>query len=148
MFWGCISEHGTGPLITIDGTMDGEQYLTVLKEWLLPELEIAQQLFDGNWQIMQDNAPCHRTLDIREYLAERNVPILDWPPYSPDLNTIENIWNWMKSKMPPVSSQNELTAEFLKIWDSITPEMCANYCSNYDRRLKAVKEAKGRATKY
>jgi hypothetical protein len=51
----CISRHGKGPLITIDGTMDQFQYKEVLENVLLPELEYAKQSFESNWQIMQDN---------------------------------------------------------------------------------------------
>ena len=31
-----------------------------------------------------DNAPAHSALNIRQLLAERNVPTLEQPPYSPD----------------------------------------------------------------
>ena len=33
---GCISKHGVGPLITIDGTMDQHQYLEVLNDYFIP----------------------------------------------------------------------------------------------------------------
>ena len=32
-----------------------------------------------------DNAPAHNALSIRQFLAEKNVAVLDQPPYSPDL---------------------------------------------------------------
>jgi hypothetical protein len=92
MFWGYISRQ---PLITIDGTMDQYQYKEVLENVLLPELEYASQNFQGNWQIMQDNCPAHRAKTVTQYLHENGVEFLEWPPYSPDLNPIENIWNWM-----------------------------------------------------
>jgi len=37
MFWGCISKHGVGPLITVDGTMDQNQYLEVLKNHFISD---------------------------------------------------------------------------------------------------------------
>lgn len=148
MFWGCISEHGTGPLITIDGTMDSDQYIKVLDEQLIPELEVAKEIYQGEWKIMQDNAPCHRAKKVINFLSEKGAPLLEWPAYSPDLNPIENIWNWMKSRMGQCNSKEELETQFLEIWDSITPDMCKRYCSEYEKRLKAVIKSKGRKTKY
>ena len=45
--------------------------------------------------IMEDNAPIHKKVYIliREILG---MMTLDWPPNSPDLNPIKNIWNYMK----------------------------------------------------
>jgi transposase len=68
------------------------------------------------------------------------------------MNPIENFWACMKTKLAndyPISTSAQILAvKFLQIWDSITPEMCAKYCGHYDKRLKAVKEAKGGETKY
>ena len=38
-----------------------------------------------NWILHDDNAPCHRALLVREFLAKNNTPSLPHPPYSPDL---------------------------------------------------------------
>jgi len=32
-----------------------------------------------------DNAPAHTALSIREFLVKKNIPILPYPPYGPDL---------------------------------------------------------------
>jgi transposase len=45
---------------------------------------------------MQDNAPCHTSRAFKAFLQRNSIKFLEWPPYSPDLNTIENIWQWMK----------------------------------------------------
>ena len=69
-------------------------------------------------------------------------------PYSPDLNPIENIWNWIKKKVGICATVTEIEETVFLAWNSITPEMCMNYCGNYERRLQAVKEANGYSTKY
>jgi transposase len=152
MFWGCFSKHGTGPLVSLFGTMDGPKYVEVLKENLLPDLELAKSTIPGRWRLMQDNAPCHTSRLVKRFLEEEDIEFIDWPPYSPDLNPIENIWHWMKSMLesnyPVCESAEEIEARFFEIWQTITPEMCANYCAGYERRLLAVIAAKGGYTKY
>jgi len=39
----------------------------------------------GNWLLHDDNAPSHRTLVTREFLAHNSITALPQPPYSPDL---------------------------------------------------------------
>lgn len=38
-----------------------------------------------SWILHQDNAPAHSALSVKTFLAKHNIPILDHPPYSPDL---------------------------------------------------------------
>jgi transposase len=48
---------------------------------------------------MQDNAPVHTARIIKALLEELGINIMVWPPYSPDLNPIENLWAIMKVKI-------------------------------------------------
>ena len=36
---------------------------------------------------------------MKEWAAENGVELLDWPPYSPDLNPIENLWHILKAEI-------------------------------------------------
>ena len=45
-----------------------------------------RDLWENNALVLHhDNAPAHSALSIQQFLAERNVPTLEQPPYSPDL---------------------------------------------------------------
>jgi transposase len=43
----------------------------------------------GNWMLHDDNAPSHRALLTREFLAHNSIITLPHPPYSPDLTPCE-----------------------------------------------------------
>jgi transposase len=152
MFWGCISQYHVGPIVSIKGSMTGKEYMKILKEEVWPELDEAQRIHPGHWRFMQDNAPVHRSKANIEFLASTGIDTIDWPPYSPDLNPIENVWNWIKLKLetefPVCNSAEQIEARVEMIWARITPEMCANWCKDYHRRLLAVIKAKGGHTKY
>ena len=152
MFWGCISKHRTGRLRCIDGTMNAAKYKQVLEEDLIPEFNYAKENIDGDWKLMQDNAPCHTARAVKAFLREQQVEFIDWPPYSPDLNPIENVWNWIKHKLEtefqPMQSEEELCNAVAELWGQITPEQCFAWAGNYEKRLQAVLDARGMHTKY
>ncbi|KAJ4426510.1 hypothetical protein ANN_27324 [Periplaneta americana] len=41
---------------------------------------------EKNWFLMHDNAPAHRAIIVKNFLARHNITALDHPPYSPDLS--------------------------------------------------------------
>ncbi|KAJ4450592.1 hypothetical protein ANN_02017 [Periplaneta americana] len=41
---------------------------------------------ENNWFLMHDNAPAHRAIIVKNFLARHNITALDHPPYSPDLS--------------------------------------------------------------
>ena len=59
--------------------------------------EFFQEHAREGYIFMQDNAPSHRSKETRINLALRQIPCVKFPPYSPDLNLIEHVWNWMKN---------------------------------------------------
>jgi transposase len=67
-------------------TMNAEFYCSVLRplrediQRKRPELWHA-----GNWMLHDDNAPSHRAVIMREFLAHNSIITLPHPPYSPDL---------------------------------------------------------------
>ena len=63
---------------------------------------------------MHDKAPSHAARLSLDFLNKsvKNATIMEWPPYSPDLNPIENMWSIIKRKVyasgKQFSSKDEL----------------------------------------
>ena len=151
MFWGCLSLNGRGPLVAIKGKLNADGYKRILREDLLPEAADAVQ--NGhNVLVMHDGAPIHRAKKITHYLRDCEFDFLEWPPYSPDFNPIENIWAWMKYKLYSeyglLNSEDEIIEAFKAIWEQIDIAMIERFCKHYENRLKAVIEKNGLQTKY
>ena len=94
--WSVISVFGTGRLYIVEGTMRQDQYITVLRNKLIPQLrarahEQGSQGI-GGFIFMHDGAPCHRGRRVTEFLEDQGIETFPWPGNSPDMNPIENLW--------------------------------------------------------
>ena len=71
----------------------------------------------GKIYIQTANAKIHWILDALKFYSENNITVVDWPAYSPDLNPIENIWAYIKSKLngKRFASIIQFEAELIKI---------------------------------
>ena len=148
MFWGCFSGLGLGPIVAIQESLNSEGYLELLKEYLLPEIRATEEQV----VFMQDNAPCHKSKAVTEFLRRENVQTLDWPPQSPDLNPIENLWSIIKRRIKKQFStpktRDELIEQVFSVWENIDSELAGNLNNSMIKRLKEVLEKKGRSINY
>ena len=67
-------------------TINQHIYKEILRRLLRSVREKRRELWqDNSWLLHHDNAPAHNALNIRQFLAERNIAVLEQPQYSPDL---------------------------------------------------------------
>ena len=79
-----------------DGTMDSTLFEMWFEKLLLPSLL-------EKTAIVLDNASFHRKRLIS--IAERaGHTLIFLPPYSPELNPIENFWSWLKNHLRKILS--------------------------------------------
>ena len=152
MFWGCFSGKIKGPCVFWEkdwGKINKESY----SEHIIPVVEGWMKLTSG-LLFMQDNAPGHAAKYTREELQSRNIPYISWPPYSPDLNPIESVWNIMKDWIQEhYGDQDKLSYDTLRkavreAWDAVTPEQLDALIDGMHDRCEAVILAEGKQTKY
>jgi len=149
MFWGCMSGQGLGSLVAIDGTINAAKYVDLLTHHLIPQINAFP-----NHQLIfqQDNAPSHTAILVREFLQANNVEVLPWPPYSPDMNCIENLWAVLKRKVQqrPHGSREALIAAAQDVWqnDEELRENAIAMANSMPRRIEALRRARGGPTGY
>ena len=107
---------------------------------------------------MQDNASCHRSKATYANLDRRGIRYIKFPRYSPDLNLIEHVWNWMKNwiqahyyaayydaaKIP----LRELRRIIWEAWEAVPEDYIMRLYNSWYRRYQAVIDARGGPTKY
>jgi hypothetical protein len=94
------------------------------------------------------------------WFSENGVVLIDWPPYSPDLNPIENLWFPLKEGVYKVNPDIEDTpggeeevAEFLwkaaqESWNQMASKIIKNCVASLPKRLADVRAAGGWYTGY
>jgi transposase len=84
-----MSVEGMGPSLAVEGSTTREVFEAYL-EWMLgPALEKGQV-------VVMDNLSAHRGPRVRQLIEERGCELLYLPPYSPDLNPIEEAFSKIK----------------------------------------------------
>ena len=107
--WGCFSAHGPGYMAMFEGSMTAVGLRDIFRDYLLPT--VKEHFGEGTlWWLLHDNDPGrHKSKVLKSWMLRNYVRPLDFPPYSPDLNPIENLWAEMDKRMD--STQAETKAE-------------------------------------
>jgi transposase len=79
----------TAPFV-IDKPMNGSIFIEYIRQCLIPTLE------PGDIVVM-DNLPAHKPEEVRETIEQAGAELRYLPPYSPDLNPIENVFSPFKA---------------------------------------------------
>jgi hypothetical protein len=149
LFWGAIYGGGPLPLVPVNGTMTGLRYRSILAENLVPFLE--EQPLAHHFMFQQDNAPSHTAAATMAFLQNNGVEVIQWPPYSPDLNCIENLWGFIKNKLSHenITTKEELIRRVQNIWQSQDmKDICYRMIHSMPRRIAMCIRNRGDYTKY
>jgi transposase len=109
----------------VDGPINGQSFLAYVEQVLVPTLR------PGDIVVM-DNLGSHKRRAIRRAIRAIGAKLLFLPPYSPDLNPIEQVFAKLKTllrKLDPRSIE-ETWRGIGQLLDSFTAEECSNYFLN------------------
>jgi transposase len=111
----------TAPLV-LDGAMNGEAFRAYVEQILAPTLG------SGDIVIM-DNLGSHKVAGVREAIEARGASLVYLPPYSPDLNPIEQSFAKLKALIRKAAARNReaLWTAIGRCLGRFAPQECANY---------------------
>jgi len=157
MVWGGILGGTKSELILWDkdnwGSITAKSYvdnvlIPVLQSFWMRESERAGQPL---W-LMEDGASAHRAVYTRQAREGYGIPKFDWPPSSPDLNPIENVWYILKdmlNKRPVRPEGREAMAEAIREeWQKISEVYLLTFIDSMPQRIEAVLAASGGHTRW
>ena len=106
----------------IKGAMDGPAFAAYIREVLVPEIEPGTV-------VILDNLSTHRNNEAAQALRDHGCWFLYLPPYSPDLNPIEQAYSKLKAHLRRIGART-FTEVFNAIGencDLYDPTECWNY---------------------
>jgi transposase len=132
------------------------EYKSVLESTLLPE---GTRLFSEqgitHWVLQQDNDPSHgdASSSVKKWTRQgaSNVELLlNWPPNSPDLSPIENVWSYVQSRVNAKGCKNlgDFQQAVQDEMRSVPRDMLEKLFSSMPRRMALVIERGGDKTGY
>ena len=109
----------------LDGPVNGEAFRAYVEQVLVPTLSPGDV-------VVMDNLGNHKSQAVREAIRRAGAHLLFLPPYSPDLNPIEQVFAKLKHMLRE-ASERTIEATWRRIGillDRFTPDECANYLKN------------------
>ncbi len=114
----------TAPFV-LDGPINGDAFTIYVEQVLAPTLKTGDI-------VVMDNLGSHKSGKVRQLIRNAGARLLFLPPYSPDLNPIEQVFSKLKTLL---RKADERTVE--AVWKRIgsllghfEPTECANYLRN------------------
>jgi transposase len=101
--------------LSVEGSVDGDTMLYFVEEMLAPKLKPEQVIF-------MDNLAAHKQDEIEDVVEAKGAFVIFLPPYSPDLNPIENCWSKIKTILRSLKPRtfDELLDALTEAFKSVT----------------------------
>ena len=105
--------------------MTGESFCAYGEQFLAPTLSKGDV-------VVMDNLAAHKVAGVGEAIAAVGASILYLPPYSPDLNPIEQLFAKLKALLRKAAARTRdaLWTTIGQLLDALSPAECRNYLIN------------------
>ena len=114
----------TAPFV-LDGPINGEAFVAYVEQVLVPALTPGDV-------VVMDNLGSHKSREVRRMIRAAGARLLFLPPYSPDLNPIEQVFAKIKTLLRKAEERSVETVwkRIGTLLDCFKPNECANYLRN------------------
>lgn len=149
--WGCFCGKGLGYCYIFNENMDGQLLKGILGTHLVESAELHYDVDHAErWWFLQDNDPKHKSTLVRTWLFNNGIQCIDFPPYSPDLNPIENLWADLARRVEQYQCETmeELQDIVAEEWKKTPKKLLRKLARSLPERCQAVIDAKGDHTKF
>ena len=108
-----------------DGPINGQSFLAYVEQVLVPTLKPKDV-------VIMDNLGSHKSKAVREAIRAVGARLLFLPPYSPDLNPIEQVFAKLKHLLRLSKTRNteDLWQRIGTLLNHFSPKECQNYLVN------------------
>jgi transposase len=109
----------------IDGPINGERFIAYVEQFLIPTLSAGDI-------VVMDNLGSHKRQAVRTAIRAVGAKLFFLPPYSPDLNPIEQVFAKLKALLRK-AQERSVEATWKRIGTLLgqfSPCECANYLKN------------------
>lgn len=106
----------------LDGPINGQAFKTYV------ETQLVQTLKPGDIVVL-DNLGSHKGKEVRRIVRQAGARLFFLPPYSPDLNPIEQLFSKVKHAMRNAMARTQKAVEeaLAAVLDTVQPNECRNY---------------------
>jgi transposase len=124
-FIGALTADGLTAPAVIDGPVNGEIFLAYVKQVLVPTLKPGKI-------VVMDNLPSHKVDGVRAAIEATGAHLRYLPPYSPDLNPIEQLFAKLKALLRKIAARSveALWTAIGQLVADFTTGECKNYLRN------------------
>jgi transposase len=114
----------TAPCV-FDGPMNGERFLAWVEQFLVPTLRAGDI-------VVMDNLSSHKVPGVQDAIEKAGASLRYLPPYSPDLNPIEQFFAKLKSLLRKAAARTleDLIGAIANALTKFDPAECAKYLNH------------------